>query len=185
MDPNVHNRLTCSAESANRPPSEHFWTIQDLRDQAFRRHQASTEIEATNELLLVEESRSEEANGGSDLALLLGGYSARLNHWSFGQLCSGLQAPADYLRTLPAKKAAELLDFELDRHEQDQSMLWVHENGHQTLLAMTSPKYGRIPSYQVCDALLNLPSEWRVPPARPAHDDPADKAGHGGRHPVR
>lgn len=172
----VHNHLTCFRQWASRPASERFWTIQELRDHTRNVFDNSAEVVLPNADLVVESVivPTDESEQG-DLALQTSLGKAQFNHWSFGQFCTRLGAPAQYLRTLPASRAADLLNFELGRHSKDDSMLWIYENGTRTALAATSERYGRVPYYRVCDALLSLSSEWRVPPARPCGDDPRSR----------
>lgn len=169
VDQAVHNHKVCHEEWANRPASERFWTVRELREHMFDLYQESQEIRACNEVLAVDVIRDQDR---ADLALVLGNHVSSFTNWSFGQLATRLRVPGAYLRTLPPAKAADLINFELDRHRQQEGVLWVREGEPGKLLAFTSEHYGRIPSYLICDALLELPSQWRVPPARPVVDDP-------------
>jgi hypothetical protein len=174
-DARVHNHTICSHQWATRPASERFWTIQDLRDQCIARFEESLSIAAGNDVICVEQFDHDD-NLESDLALVLGPHIARFTHWSFGQLANRLGAPAWYLRTLPSRKTAELLNFELQRRREGKGLLWIQEGLMNRLLAITSDKYCRIPSHSVCDVLLSLPSEWQVPPGRPTTNDPRTRA---------
>ncbi|PKO18725.1 hypothetical protein CVU37_04885 [candidate division BRC1 bacterium HGW-BRC1-1] len=172
----VHNNLACFRQWASRPASERFWTIEDLRDHTKGIFDESAEIILPNRLLSVQAvAPSDNPDDPGNVLLRAHSGPAQFNHWSFGQFCNRLQAPAQYLRTLPAERAADLLNFELGRHADDTAMLWLHGGESDTALAITSEKYGRIPYVKVCDALLSLPSEWRVPPARPSGDDPRSR----------
>jgi hypothetical protein len=179
----VHNHLACSAQWATRPVSERFWSVQELRDYSKQQFDFSEELSVQNDDLLVAcappkidtsiECKGREKHDALDLLLFAGERSALLNHWSFGQLCTRLGAPANYFRTLPAEEATRLMNFELERHGGGKVMVWMNRGqSGSTALAFTSNKYRRIPSYEVCEALLSLPSEWRVPPARPSVADP-------------
>ena len=175
-DETVHNHLTCFRQWASRPASERFWTIAELRDHTRSVFENSIEVVRPHPELSVEAVPvPDDESGQGDLVLQTGLGEAQFNHWSFGQFCTRLGAPAQYLRTLPASRAADLLNFELGRHAKDNSMLWIHQNGTRTALAATSERYGRVPYYRVCDALLELPPEWRVPPARPSGEDPRSR----------
>lgn len=94
---------------------------------------------------------------------------AQLSHWSFGQLCGLIHAPASYLRTLPAALAAMPLQYGLINHREEVVKAYATQNGHVNLRALTGPQYGRIYDYEVVDAVRKLAgngigeTNWRVP----------------------
>ena len=77
-------------------------------------------------------------------------------HWAFGQLASRVQAPAGYMRRLPADLAADCLNHGLQHREvEDLGALLRHEEGLPipSLSALTGPKYGRVWNADVIEAL--------------------------------
>lgn len=95
---------------------------------------------------------------------------ARLTHWAFGQLAARVEAPATYLRKLPATLAAQNINHGLKvRAENDpdgKAQLLAHRNGALLVRALTSDKYSRIWNWEVAGRLRELePLGWE--PARP------------------
>lgn len=179
-----HN-MTASSQWASRPASERFWNVPELRKACHNLYMNSEEriapvkrLEVVVAGALLADSRKQ-----ADLALYnkdTGGI-VRLNNWSFAQLCTRLGAPANYLRKLAPEDVAALLNkYGIGEAGNDDTLaVWRHRgelvtNGPtvNTALAVTSEKYGRIPNYQVCDALLELGADFCVPPARPNDTDP-------------
>jgi hypothetical protein len=85
------------------------------------------------------------------------GKFASMTNWSFSQVCREAEAPASYLKTLPAPywppSASRvawtwLLDREL--------RLLFNQNGSNTLRAITSPYYSRIWNQDVTQRLVDL-----------------------------
>lgn len=90
-------------------------------------------------------------------------------HWAFGQLASLVQAPAAYLRTLPAELAADALNYGLhvNRGPEDVGVLYTGGDV-PSLRAATGPKYGRIWNSDIVDHLIDrfgdgVNGQWRVP----------------------
>jgi len=176
-----HNNMTASNQWANRPASERFWNVRELRDHCQNIYENAEERTMRKQDLEIVPVQG-VADNTTDLALRnrnTGGI-VRLNNWSFGQTAARLGAPAAYLRTLEASDAAYMLNkYGIDKADADEKVsIWKHadrrENGNviQTALAVTSERYGRIPNFHVCNQLLQLGDEWRVPPARPNGFDP-------------
>src|SRR5580693_1978336 len=94
---------------------------------------------------------------------------AMLTHWAFGQLCQRVEAPASYLRDLPATLAVQNLNHGLANNvEQDKSdaAMLFHRNGNLLLRAIMTERYERIWNYEVAERLLALEDTgWE--PARP------------------
>lgn len=176
-----HNNFVAANQWANRPASERFWNVQELRDHCKNLYDNSQErVVETRSLEVVPTEGA--VRGTTDLALknrATGGI-VRLNNWSFGQVAARLGAPASYLRTLNPEDAALLLNrYGVERADKGNKLcIWRHVSRTETgnpisvALAVTSERYGRIPNFHVCDQLLNLGDEWRVPPARPNGYDP-------------
>lgn len=98
---------------------------------------------------------------------------AAFTHYAFGQLCQRIEAPASYLRELPATLAVQNLNHGLaKRGEQGTAQMLFHgRNGSLVLRAATSDRYERVWNWEVLERMLGLEAQgWRVPPARPARE---------------
>lgn len=150
---------------ATRPADQRFPTLRALFEQC--KAYASTARERDG--VRVDSLRTENVNGEVQL-VGKGGEPARLTHWSFGQLCSRVGAPASYLRELPATLAVQNLNHGLARRVQDDQdgtvKLLAHVNGSLLLRAITSEKYSRIWNWEIAERLLDYEAlGWQ--PARP------------------
>ena len=160
---NLHN---ASHEWATRPMDERFWTITEARDHAREVRAVTCEGREPFDTL-----RLEAVGEG----LTLRGESQRpyaVTNWAFGQLCQRVEAPASYMRTLPAPLAADNLNHGL-RHAgtaDAQMLLRADEEGRPVVLrALTSDYYSRLWDADVLERCIELEARgWRVPPARPA-----------------
>ena len=100
-------------------------------------------------------------------------------HWTFGQLAALAEAPARYLRTMPAEIACDCLNYGLQykRDVEDVGVLIsrsdeVGESGAHAVImrAATGPRYGRIWNCDLIEGLINRfgdgtgrDSDWSVP----------------------
>lgn len=157
---------------AKRPKDERFPDLDALHAYVKSRKSASTERESKLRQLHImsDEHGALMLNGDSD--------PSRLTHWSFGQLCTWLKAPASYLRTLPSDLTVKCLQASQKRYNAPCQLLrrgadvnWQDSPvGH--IAALTGPRYSRIWDVDVIstisDATENSP--WKVPPARSNND---------------
>ena len=82
---------------------------------------------------------------------------AKLTNWAFGQLAARVEAPAEYLRKLPATLAVQNLNHGLKERGADGSaQLLFHQNGGLLCRAITSDRYSRIWNYEVAERLQGL-----------------------------
>jgi hypothetical protein len=101
------------------------------------------------------------------------GVQTQFTHWAFGQASQRAEAPAGYLRNLPATLAAQCLNHGFEKRASDQVALMFHQNSRLVLRSLTSERYDRIWNSEITVRLLDLLDRgWKVPPARPAHNDP-------------
>ncbi|WP_404337883.1 DUF932 domain-containing protein [Sphingomonas sp. MMS12-HWE2-04] len=156
-----------SSEWFNRPDDERFLSLDTLYDRVrARADQATTRIV---------ESRAIHVQARSDvperLVLLAPGMDAPVGptHWSFGQLCSLVGAPAGYLRELPAALAGINLQHGLVAHRGEQVKLLKTSDGRAELRAATGPDYGRIWDHELVEAVMRFAgngtgdTRWKVP----------------------
>jgi Domain of unknown function (DUF932) len=148
---------------ANRPADQQFESVQELYDAA--KGYAASAREANN---VSYSTLRADVQGGDVVLVGKQNVPARLTHWAFGQLSARADAPASYLRTLPATLAVQNINHGL-RRNQDALMnanLLFHQNGSYVCRAVTSEKYERIWNYEVAQRMLDLVNQgWE--PARP------------------
>lgn len=157
------NLVAASREWASRPADQRFWTLAEL----YARTKRYAEESVTKNLALSECRVVPLPGDDLGLAGPQGGV-ATFQNYSFGQLAGHAQAPAAYLRGLPAPIAAECMNHGLSQIQGEQ-LLMFHQNGGLQLRCVTSPSYARIWNYEVAELALALEEGegWRTPPARP------------------
>lgn len=147
--------LIANAERDKSLCVERAYNLKDLRvvagnieGGAFRAHTAATET-----------LRLESPKG-----------VAKFSHWSFGQTCRMLGAPASYLRELPPALAADCLNYGLQDSEAGTTAnLLVKQNGGEPIVrACTSDSYGRVWDADlygsVARQLTDHDQAWQLPP---------------------
>lgn len=88
-------------------------------------------------------------------------------HYSFGQLAGLGKAPAKFLRELPSPLVVDVLGWRL-RHAREVEEIKLYGN-HEQLHAATGPDYGRIPDYEVVEAVRQVAGDgrgsmrWKIP----------------------
>ena len=111
--------------------------------------------------------------------------------WAFDQLSYMAEAPAGYLRKLPASISAQALNHGLKQHKGEVGILargkaGLNQDGTGTLSAVTGPNYGRIWNRDVVKALRDrfdphggraaavhpTAARWRPRERRAARADP-------------
>ena len=92
-----------SSEWFSRPDDERYLSLGALYEAVRARAERATARTVETKSLRVEASRDD----GERLALIVPGRDEPIapTHWSFGQMCSLVGAPASYLRQLPAPLA--------------------------------------------------------------------------------
>lgn len=94
-----------------------------------------------------------------------------ITHYAFGQLAQKAEAPAGYLRDLPAALAADCINFGL-QFKRDISelgiLLYKREDGPAELRAVTGPNYGRVWNHTITQSLVDrfgdgINGNFRVP----------------------
>lgn len=156
-----------SSEWFSRPDDERFLSLTDLydtvRSRAERAHARTIESAA----IRVEATR----DNAERLELLVPGQRQPIapTHWSYGQLCSLVGAPATYMRQLPAPLAAINLQHGLLNHRAELVKTLEMDNGRLELRAVTGPEYGRIWDHELVSAVMKIAGNgtgdtmWKVP----------------------
>ena len=117
--------------------------------------------------LRVEASR----NDAERLALIVPGREQPVlpTHWSFGQMCGLIGAPASYLRQLPAPLAGINMQHGLLSHRAELVKTLEAEDSRVELRAVTGPGYGRIWDHELVGAVMRIAGDgtgdtrWKVP----------------------
>lgn len=160
----MSNILTrASSEWSSRPADERYTSLLDMQD-------FMTNLRRVSRDTVVSSKRLEVVPEGKQLMVYgPNGAGYEPTHWSFGQLATLVQAPAGYLRNLPAAMAADCLNYGLKftRDAQDVGVL-IRKNGHNEFSAATGPRYGRVWNSDIVDHLVNkfgdgVSGDWRVP----------------------
>lgn len=156
-----------SSEWFSRPDDERYLNLTELyytvRSRAERTHARTVESRAVR----VEASRDDAER----LSLIVPGRDEPISptHWSFGQLCSLVTAPASYMRQLPAPLAGINLQHGLLSHRAELVKTLEADNGHIELRAVTGPDYGRIWDHELVAAVMKIAgngtgdTRWKVP----------------------
>ncbi|XAZ20387.1 DUF932 domain-containing protein (plasmid) [Sinorhizobium sp. B11] len=164
-----------SSEWFSRPDDERFLSLSALydtvRSRADRAHARTIETSA----IRVEATR----DNAERLELIVPGENAcrghrdaqsiAPTHWSYGQLCSLVGAPATYMRQLPAPLAAINLQHGLLSHRAELVKTLEMDDGRLELRAVTGPDYGRIWDHELVAAVMKIAGNgtgdtmWKVP----------------------
>lgn len=158
---------TVSNQWANRSDDQRFTNLTDLRAQV-----ALWESQSVTKDILPQDIRAVYDNLRPDfLGLEIEGEVVEASHWGFDQIARIAEAPASYLRSLPAPLAALNLNYGLAATDQREAAAYLRNvpGEKTTLRGMTSTKYGRIFDREVVDAVMNVAgngngdTRWKVP----------------------
>ena len=164
----MSNLLKASRQWATRPLDERFWGLDDLEAHLVLLRKTSENLDATlGQFKAVPNKRDLRIVGPNERSL-------QITNWSFGQLCRAVDAPQEYLSSLPARLACPCLNRGFNSNRDVAVNCLLQKKGEATeLRAVTGTKYSRIWDLDVIRAIKPaLEAGWRVPPARPATDDP-------------
>jgi len=157
----VVTAYTAHREWASRPPDERYASVHALFEAARARRDRTEERDIDTAHLRT------EAVTTDDLVLReASGHTARLTHWSFGQLATIASAPPNYLRTLPAAIASNAINYGLQRQRRDQQQLFVERTAPWTVRAVTSQRYARVHHDELATRVLGLMAlhpAWHLP----------------------
>jgi hypothetical protein len=168
VDPARGQRIgRVSSEWFSRPDDERYLSLKDLHAAVLARAERATTRTVESSAVRVEASR----DNAERLALIVPGRPEPVapTHWSFGQLCSLVGAPAGYLRELPAALAGINLQHGLLSHRAEHVKTLEAEDGRVELRAVTGPDYGRIWDHELVAAVRAIAGDgtgdtrWKVP----------------------
>lgn len=156
--------MQASRQWATRPADERYVSLLDMADHFATQRNNSRELVVSTRQI---EMRP-VAGGGIEMVGPQGhGYEP--TNFAFGQLATLAEAPAGYLRTVPAEIASDCVNYGLKfkRNIADVGLL-LHKNGSSMVRAATGPRYGRIWNADVTNALIakfgdGVSGDWKVP----------------------
>lgn len=156
-----------SSEWFSRPDDERYLSLTELFDAVKVRADRATARTVESRAVRVEASRED----AEKLSLIVPGQEQPVapTHWSFGQLCSLVGAPATYMRQLPAPLAGINLQHGLLSHRAELVKTLEAEDGRVELRAVTGPDYGRIWDHELVAAVMKIAGNgvgdtmWKVP----------------------
>ncbi len=163
------NLSTAQTQYYSRPKDERYSSLQEMIATATHDRQRSAE-KAYNWRDLQWTPTVDQATGTAGLQLASPKGAANLTHWSFGQACTMLGAPAGFLRQgVTPKIAADVLNHRITKQEFGAAphLLIQAPNGnpHATVRAITSTTYKRIWDDTLYTALQSrLGHQWTAPP---------------------
>lgn len=156
-----------SSEGFSRPDDERYLSLSDLHSAVSARTERARVRTVETPEIRVEATR----DNAERLSLIVPGERDLLapTHWSYGQLCSLVGAPATYMRQLPAPLAAINLQHGLFNHNAEMVKTLETDDGRLELRAVTGPEYGRIWDKDLIAAIMNIAGNgtgdtiWKVP----------------------
>lgn len=156
-----------SSEWFSRPDDEKYLSLSELFDSVKSRADQATTRTVQTSNVLVEASREDNEK----LRLIVPGQDRLIapTHWSFGQLCSLVSAPASYMRQLPASLAGINLQYGLCNTRTELVKTLEADDGEVELRAVTGPDYGRIWDHELVAAVQKIAgngngdTRWKVP----------------------
>lgn len=156
-----------SSEWFSRPDDERYLSLSQLYDTVSARADRARVRTIETADIRVEATRD---NAGRLSLIVPGGREPMApTHWSYGQLCSLVGAPASYMRQLPAPLAALNLQHGLLNHNAEIVKTMDMDDGRMELRAVTGPEYGRIWDKDLVAAIMNIAGNgtgdtiWKVP----------------------
>jgi hypothetical protein len=158
-----------------RPADQRFLSLTDLHDYKKRFYEAAFQTRAKTDAF---ELLAPEINEPADMHKLTVGVKidrgdvteareVSPTHWAFGQLAGLAKSPASFLRELPSQLVTDVLSWRL-RHAREIEEIKLY-GGEAELYAATGPDYGRIPDYEVVEAVIGVAGSgrgenlWKIP----------------------
>jgi len=156
-----------SSEWFSRPDDERYLNLTDLHEAVRCRAECAQARTVESRSIRVEAGR----DNAERLALTVPGRDQPMapTHWSFGQLCTLVGAPASYLRQLPASLSGINLQHGLLSHRAELVKTLEADDGRIELRAVTGPDYGRIWDHELVAAVMQIAgngtgdTRWKVP----------------------
>ncbi len=156
-----------SSEWFSRPDDERYLSLSALHAAVRARADRAAARTVESRAIRVEASRDDAER----LALIVPGREEPIapTHWSFGQMCSLIGAPAGYMRQLPAPLAGINMQHGLLSHRAELVKTLEADDGRIELRAVTGPDYGRIWDHELVAAIMKIAGDgtgdtcWKAP----------------------
>lgn len=172
----AQNLMQANHQWATRPDDERYVSLTDMHDHFVAQRQHSRQVTVSSRRLTCVPS---DDHKGLTLQGPTGATYAP-THWAFGQLCQRAEAPAGYMRTLPAEIAADCINYGLQysRDVEEVGVLLTKQSdgtfapngsgGNVSIRACTGPNYGRIWNSEILAGLVRrfgdgITGDFRVP----------------------
>lgn len=164
-----------SMQWMSRPSDQRFLSLDELYDykrkfwdQSFETRTITREVDfLTPEIKTAEDMHKLRLGISYDACDSVKTKEIAPTHWAFGQLSGLAKSPAGFLRELPSPMVADILNWRL-RHAREIEEIKLY-GGDDELYSATGPDYGRIPDYQVVDAVRQIAGSgrgemrWKIP----------------------
>ena len=159
--------MQASEQWASRPADQRFLDLDSMQS-----HLDSVRLESRSAVVpsrQITVRPAGDSGESSNKGLVIegpNGHAYAPTHWAFGQLATIAEAPAGYLRSLPAPIAADCVNFGLQfkRDVEDVGVL-LQKPGFETpatIRAVTGPRYGRVWNSDVVRALRDRFGDGRT-----------------------
>lgn len=161
--------MDASMNWMRRPADERFTSLDSMFVKAKDLHDHSRqEVVAVKNVELLPAADITCRDDLNKLSVAVKSTVLDFTNWSFGQMAGLAGAPASYLRTLPGPIVADAVMYGLRQNRVNPEAMLYESKGN--LLAATGPAYGRIPNYEVIEAVRKIAGDgvsntapWRVP----------------------
>jgi hypothetical protein len=161
--------MDASMNWMRRPADERFLSLDDMFAHAKAQSDKSKDhVVPVKQIELLPPALLKSRDDFNKLNVAIGSDAYNFSHWSFGQLAGLAGAPPSYLRTLPSPIVSDAVMYGL-RNNRTNPDAKFYTSGHD-LLAATGPDYGRIPNFEIIEAIRALAgdgvsnsAQWRVP----------------------
>lgn len=158
-----------------RPADQRFLDLNELHDFKRKFWEGSFQTRAkTNDFeLITPEIKTKEdlhrltVGVKVDTGTVIDAREVAPTHWAFGQMASLAKSPAGFLRELPSPLVSDVLSWRL-KHAREVEEIKLY-GGASELYAATGPDYGRIPDYEVVEAVRQVAGNgrgemrWKIP----------------------
>lgn len=164
----MSNRYDAANQFANRPADESFGTL-----AGFLAHLRTEKDQSREYTRAIKDLKFNPHADGSVVLTNPLGQSARLTHWSFSQMARLINAPAGYLRSLPADITAAAGNYGISKIARQDVKLLARATktdegtpGEPIIRAVTSTGYSRVWSADLYADLVDhlAPQGFDLPP---------------------
>lgn len=162
------NLMTASNQWFKRPEDERFPNSKAAHAKAYQWYTESVESQPIPFRKLHVIDTYDEPFGDLELEGP-SGETAKFTDWSFGQLCQRVKMQRDLPARISRGTAANAFNELIEKADNKDAVLLIHQNGGTAVRSMNSEIYTRIWNHEIFQWLMSIEERgWRTPPARPA-----------------